>query len=74
MHIQAAGYTTFYAGKYLNAYGSPKVGGLAQHGRRAHRAALLLQLARDLLQLGVHHVLERRRGDVALAARGDAAP
>ncbi|XP_071492103.1 N-acetylglucosamine-6-sulfatase-like isoform X2 [Diadema antillarum] len=28
-HLQKAGYTTFFAGKYLNQYGSPKAGGLA---------------------------------------------
>jgi len=28
-HVQAQGYTTFYAGKYLNAYGQPQAGGLA---------------------------------------------
>jgi N-acetylglucosamine-6-sulfatase len=28
-HVQAQGYTTFYAGKYLNAYGALDAGGLA---------------------------------------------
>ena len=28
-YVQKAGYETFYAGKYLNAYGSPNAGGVA---------------------------------------------
>ena len=28
VHVQKQGYTTFYAGKYLNTYGEPNAGGL----------------------------------------------